>query len=135
MNLQLVLQLNLVRDLLVLLHQVQTLWHDRVVLVLILAHLHEHLDHVLDPVGDCPFVQNSTEALVYGGVRLWRVLREERANFSHEADSNLDGVVGGAFEEKEENLEGNDFVRDSLVDEVGNEGGRGMADNLHAEPQ
>ena len=120
---------------LVLLHEVQTLRDDRVVLVLILAHLHEHLDHVLDPVGDCPFVENSTEALVYGGVRLGRVLREKRANFSHEADSNLDGVVGRSLEEKEEDLEGNDFMGDSLVDEVGNEGGRGMADNLHAKPQ
>ena len=41
LNLQLVLQLNLVHDLLVLLHEVQTLQDDRFVLVLILAHLYE----------------------------------------------------------------------------------------------
>ena len=43
-------------------------------------------------------------------------------------------VIGGSFKE-DEYMKGNDFMRDGLVDEVGNEGGRGMADDLHAEPQ
>ena len=79
---------------------------------------------------DGSFIQHSSKAFEYRGISFWRILCQECANFAHEADSDFDGVVRGAFQEKDENLKSNDFVSNLLVYEMSEEGGRGMADDL-----
>ena len=118
------------RDLLFLLHQVQPIRDDDIVLVFVLAHLEQDLDHVLTPLADGPFVQHRAEPLKYGIVCLGRVLREKEADLAHEADGDLDAVVRGPLEAQEEDLERDELVRDVLIDEVRNKGGRGVADCL-----
>lgn len=60
---KLFLQLDLMRDLLILLYQIQAFRKNRIILVLILSDLHEHLDHVLYTVADTAFVEHGAESL------------------------------------------------------------------------
>ena len=57
------------------------------------------------------------------------------ADFARETDSNFDGVVSGSLEEKEEDFQCDNFVGDSLVDEMGDEGGGRMTHDLRAQGQ
>lgn len=75
-------------------------------------------------------MQYRPEPLKDGIVGFGRVLCEEEADFAHEAHGDFDRVVSGAFEAEEEDLEGDEFVRDVLVDKVGDEGGCGVTDGL-----
>lgn len=118
------------RNLLVLLDQVQTLRDRRVVLVPVLADLKEHLDHVLHALVDRALVQHRAEALIHAVIRLGRRVGEERPDLAHEADGDLDAVVRGLFEQEDEDLQGDDLVCDGLVAEVGDEGRGGVADGL-----
>ena len=121
------------RDLLLLLNEIQTLWQDRVVLVLVLPGLEQHLDHVLNPLLDVALVQDGSESFEDEVVGFGGVLGEEGSDVSSESASDLDGVRGGSFEEEEEKLEREEFVSDRLVDELGDEGGGGEADGLGGE--
>jgi hypothetical protein len=121
------------RDLLILLDQIQPFLHDRVVLVPIFPRLEQYLDHVLHPLLDIPLVQDRSEPLKNEVVGLGRVLREEGANLSRKGAGDLDGVGGGVLEEEKEDLEGDELVSDGLVDEMGDEGGGGEADGLKHE--
>ena len=58
---------------------------------------------------------------------------KERSDFTHETYCDLDRIVGGAFKEEDKDLKGNDLVSDSLVDEVGYEGGSGVTNDLVVE--
>jgi hypothetical protein len=91
-----------VRDLFVLLDEVQSLRQDRVILVLVFPRLEQHFDHVLDPLLDVAFMENGSEALEDEVVGLGRVLGEEGADVAREGASDLDGVRGGGLEEEEE---------------------------------
>ena len=75
-------------------------------------------------------IQNSPESLKDGRVGFWWVFGEKSSNFASETDGNFDGIVCRPFEEEDEDLERNDFMRERLVDKMGEEGGRGMTDNL-----
>ena len=81
------------RDLLVLLYEIQSFRDDRIVLVLVLAYLHEDFNHVLHTVTNVALVEHCSEALVHGSVRFGGVLGEECTDFPHETDRNLDRVV------------------------------------------
>ena len=118
------------RNLLVLLDQVQALGDDGVIFVFVLTDLHEDFDHILHTMANGALVKDSTEAFEDGGVRFWGVLGKESPDFTHKPNSNFDGVVRRTFEEENEDLESNDFVRDSLIDEMPNKRCGGMADNL-----
>jgi hypothetical protein len=113
-----------VRDLLLLFHQIQTLGDRWVVLVLVLPDL-------LAPLRDGSLVEDGAKPLKDGVVRFWAVLGEEEADLAHEADGDFDGVVGGAIQTQQQDLQGDNLVCDVLVDEVGDECGRGVADGLH----
>ena len=86
------------RNLVVLLHQVQPFRDNRVVLILVLADLHENLDHVLNTVAYGALVQHGTETLKDGLVGFGRVLGEVLADLAGEADGDFNGVVRWAFE-------------------------------------
>lgn len=132
LHLQLVVQSDPMRDLLLLLHQIQPLRNCRVVLVLVLSHLEQHLDHVLAPLANGAFMEYRTESLEDGVVRLGAVLGQEQTDLSHEANGDLDRVVCGSIKAEEEDLKGDNLVGDVLVAKVGDEGGCGVADDLRA---
>lgn len=77
------------RDLLVLLNEIKSLRHDRIVLVPVLARLEQHLDHILDALLDVPLVEDSSELLKDHVVGLGRVFGEEGADFAREGACNL----------------------------------------------
>lgn len=133
LNLHLFLQLDLVRNLFFFLHEVEALWNDRVILVLVFADLHQDFDHVLHTMADIAFVQDSPEPFVDGCIGLGRVLSEESTNFSHEAHGNFDRVIRWSFQQENEDLKRNNFMSDSLVDKVSKECCRGVTDNLERE--
>ena len=109
------------RDLLLFLHQIQTLLNRRVVLVLVFAHLEQHLDHVLTSFRDGALVQNRSESFEDRVVGLWRVLCEEQADLLHETHGDFDRVVGGSFQAEKQDLECDNLVGDELVDQVRDE--------------
>lgn len=117
-------------NLVVLLYQVQALRNNHVVLVLVFSNLEQNLDHVLDALVDGALMQDSAESFENPVVGARRVLSKVRAYFTHETDSNLDRVVCWLFKKENQNLESNNFMRKTLVDEVRNKSSRRVADNL-----
>jgi hypothetical protein len=107
-----------VRDLLVLLYQIQTFGDNGIILEFVFPDLHKDFNHVLHSVTNRTLVQDGPEAFEDRCISLWGVLSEECANFAHEADSNFDRVIGRSFEEQYEDLKSNDFVGNLLVDQV-----------------
>lgn len=75
-------------------------------------------------------MQDRSEPLKDAVVGFGGVFREEGADLAHETDGDFYGVVGGLGEHEDEHFEGDDFVGDGLVDEVGDEGTGGLADDL-----
>ena len=118
------------RNLIFLLHQVQPLGNDGIILVLVLADLEQDFDHILHTLAYGPFVEHGTESFVQDVVRFWVVLREESTDLAHEADGDFDAVVCRSFEKKHEDVERDDFVGDRLVHEVCDETGGCVADDL-----
>ena len=117
-------------DLILLLDQIQLLLDNRVVLVLVLAHLEEHLDHVLRTTVDISLVENVSE-LVENGMGDGRGhLLQEQADLPHEADSDLDTVVGRLRKQQQQNLGSSHLVGNLVVDKMGNEHGRREANCL-----
>ena len=121
----------MVRNLLFILHKIQPLWDGRVILVLIFPNLHQYFYHVLDSMTDGSLVQHVAKAIVDKGICFWRIFRQECTDFAHETDCNLDGIIGGTFQKKYKDFQRNNFVRQRLVHEMGNEGRRGVAHSLH----
>ena len=130
LHLQLIIQSDPVRDLLVLFDQVESFRDDWVVLELVPPDLEQNLNHILNPLVDRPFMQDSSESLKDSVVRLGRVFGQESSDFSHESDGDLDTVVCRLFEHQDEHLQGDNLVSDRLVDEMSNEGSSSLADNL-----
>ena len=52
------------------------------------------------------------------------------SNLASETNGDFDGVVCWSFKEEDEDLERNDFMRERLVDKMGEKGGCGMTDDL-----
>lgn len=120
------------RNRILLLHQIQPLGNDGVILVLVLPNLEQDLDHVLHALVDPALVQDRAEPFVHAVVGLRRRLGEEGADFAHEGDGDLDAVVCRPLEEEDEDLESEDLVRNLLVDEVSDKGRRGGHGGLRA---
>ena len=115
--------MNLMGNLFVFFYEVQAFWKNGILLVLVFAHLHKDLNHVLHAVTDGSLIENGTEALKDGRICFWRVFRKESADFTRKANGNFDGVVGWTFEKQDQYLECDDLVRDGLVDEMCDESG------------
>jgi hypothetical protein len=119
-----------VRDLLVLLDEVELLDQDRVVLEAVLADLEEDLDHEQHALLDRALVEDRPKALEDDVGRLGRVLGQEEADLARERAGNLERVGRRVLLEREEDFERKQLVRDRLIDEVGDERGRCDADGL-----
>lgn len=130
LDLKCLFQLNLMGNLLVLLDKVETFGNDGVVLILVLANLHQDFNHVLNTLANAALIEDGSEALVDSRVGFGRILGEEGTNFSHEANCNFNGIIGGSFQQENEDLKGDDFMCNSLVHEVSEECGGRMAYNL-----
>lgn len=61
-------------NLLLFLHEIESFRQYGIILVLVLAHLHEHFDHVLNTMADVAFVQYSAETFKDRCVGFWRVV-------------------------------------------------------------
>ena len=92
-------------NLLIFLHQIQTFGYS---------------------LTDFSLIQNSAEPLKDCRVSFWWVFGEKSSNFV----SDFNGIVCWSFKEEDKDLERNDFMREGLVDKMGEEGGRGMTDDL-----
>lgn len=119
----LVVQVHLVRNLVLLLDQIQLVPDRRVVLEPVPAHLEQHLDHVLHPLVDARLVQDGPKLLVDGVVDARANVLEQLAHLAREPHGNLDAVVRGVAEQQHEYLDGDDFVRNELVAQVRDERG------------
>jgi uncharacterized protein YgfB (UPF0149 family) len=60
----------------------------------------------------------------------WLHLLQVLSNLTAETDRNLNTVVGRLVQQEEQDLAGEHFVLDLLVDKMGEEGSRGEADGL-----
>ena len=129
-NYGLVLGMSTRRGTVVFLDQIQALRDDGVLFELVLPYLHEDLNHVLYTMTDGTLIEYCAEAFKDSRVCLRRVFSEVRADLSHEADRDLNGVVCRAFEEEDKDLEGNDLMSDTLIDEMTDEGSGGVAYSL-----
>ncbi|KAI3483060.1 hypothetical protein L1887_54081 [Cichorium endivia] len=130
LDVELIIQTDGMRDLVVLFDQVEGFWDAQVVLEAVAAHLREHLDHVLHALADVSLVEYCTEPIKDAVVGLGRLFGEESADLAHETDGDLDAIIGGIFEQEDEDLERQDLVDDALVDEMSNEHGGRVADGL-----
>jgi len=130
LGLDVVVEPDAVGDLVLLLYKIQLLLDHRVVLVLILAHLEQNLNHVLRTPIDVSLVENVPELVEDGVSNLGRHLLQKQANLAHKSHGNLDTVVGGFLKQKQENLGGNHLVHHLVVDQVGDEHGGRETDGL-----
>lgn len=130
LDIELVVQTDAMGDLVLLFDEVERLGNAWVVFECFTAYLREHLDHVLHTFADLPFIKDSSEAIEDAVVRLRRFFSKEGADLAHEADGDLDTVVGRLLEKEHQNLEGKDLVDDPLADKMRDEHGGRVADCL-----
>jgi len=125
----LVQEVNLVRDLILLLDNVELLDDRRVVGELLATHIEDALDDVLHAPVDLALVEDVAEALEDGVVARRRQLLQAGAALLHEAHADLDGVVRDALEQQGRDVEGQQLADHLLVDQVRHEfDGRGGDD-------
>lgn len=108
-------------NLLIVVHQIELWGNWWVVLVLILANLEQNFDHVLCALLHLALMQQVAKSLKDTLVSARGLLCKERSNLLHESNCNLYRVVCGLAEQQEQHLEGQEFVCDPLVSQVGNE--------------
>lgn len=130
LNLHLIIKTNLVRDLILLFHQVQLFPNGRVVLVLVLPDLEEYLDHVLRTLVDISLVQNVPELIENSQGNRLRHFLQMLADFPCQPHRNLNTVIRRLVEQEKQNLSSKHFVNNLLVDQMGKEGGRRQANSL-----
>lgn len=132
LDVNLAVEVDAVRDLILLLHQVELVLDGWVVLEAVLAHLEEHLNHVLHTLVDVCLVQDVPQLVPHGQRNSWLHFLEMLPHLAHEVDGNLHTVVGRLVQQQQEHLAGEHLVGDLLVDEVREEGRAGHADGLVA---
>lgn len=116
---QIVFQRDLVRNRILFFDKIESFGDRRVVLVLVLPDLEQHLDHVLHSLVDTfAFVKNRTESLENPVVRLGSYSSQESSYFSREGNSNLQGIGCWYFEKQDENLKREDFMGDRMIDKM-----------------
>jgi hypothetical protein len=130
LNLDLVVQSGVVGNLILLFDKIQLFLDRGVILVAILSDLEQNFNHVLGSLIDVGFVQDTTELVVDGHGDLRIELLDVLADLPHQTDGNLDAVVSGLVQQKQQDLSGKHLVSDLLVDQVGQEGGAAQADSL-----
>lgn len=128
-------QVELMRDLIFFLDEIELLADGRIVFVFVLPDLKQDLYHVLCALVDIGLVQDAAKLVKDGqGNRLLHLF-QKLADFARQADSNLDGIIGGLVEKQKQDLRDHAAVRDLLVTEVGDKRGRGQTDGLVISPK
>lgn len=118
---QLLLQLNLMSNLIIFLHQIETFLENWIVFVSVFPYLHQYFNHVLNTMADGAFVKNRAESFKDRSIGFGRVFSDIRANLAREAYSDFNRVICGAFKEEDEDLEGDNFMRNCLIDQMSDE--------------
>ena len=105
-------QPNLVRNLLIFLHQ-KSKPSGKIGLSLNLSfpHLHEHLKIMLSRWLIYPWFKTARNRSKTVRVGFWRVFGEESSDFASKTDGDFDGIASRSFKEEDENLESNNFMR------------------------
>jgi hypothetical protein len=119
LNLDLVVQSSVVGNLILLFDKIQLFLDRGIILVAILSDLEQNFDHVLGSLIDVGLVQDTTELVVDSHRDLRIELLDVLADLSHQTDGNLDAVVSGLVQQKQQNLGGKHLVSNLLVDQVG----------------
>mmetsp|Transcript_34077 Transcript_34077/g.63187 ORF Transcript_34077/g.63187 Transcript_34077/m.63187 type:complete len:200 (+) Transcript_34077:1127-1726(+) len=89
-----------VRDLVVVRHQIELLDLLRIILEVGLPHSEQPFNHVLYALVDFPLVKNGSESLEYDVHSLCRRVTKSLAAFFHKIDGDFDGIVGRSLQEK-----------------------------------
>mmetsp|Transcript_52396 Transcript_52396/g.138391 ORF Transcript_52396/g.138391 Transcript_52396/m.138391 type:complete len:517 (+) Transcript_52396:598-2148(+) len=125
----LIQEVDLVRDLVLLLDDVELLNDRRVVDKLLTTNLEDAFDDVLHSPVNLAFMENVAEALKDGVVACRRQLLQRSTALLHEAHADLDGVVRDALEQQRRDVQGQQLADHLLVDQVRHElDGRGGDD-------
>lgn len=93
MDVDIIVKVDLVRDLILFLHKVELLFNGRVVFVSILSDLKEHFNHVLDTLVNVCFMEDAAELIEDCQRDRPTHLFEVLTDFSSQADGYLHGVV------------------------------------------
>jgi hypothetical protein len=116
LNLNLVVQSSVMSNLILLFDKIQLFLDRGVILVAILSDLEQDFDHVLCSLVDIGFVQDTAELIVDGHGDLRIELFDVLTNLSHQPHSNLNAVVSGLVQQKQQDLGGKHLVSNLLVD-------------------
>lgn len=104
MDIDLVIQSSVVRNLVFFFDKIKLVLDCRIVLVLVFPNLEKHLNHVLHSFVDIGFVQDVPELIVdchsNFGLKLLKMLTD----FLHESYSNFDTVVAWLVQQQQQNL-------------------------------
>mmetsp|Transcript_39317 Transcript_39317/g.108311 ORF Transcript_39317/g.108311 Transcript_39317/m.108311 type:complete len:491 (+) Transcript_39317:621-2093(+) len=130
LQVELVVQRELVRDLVLSLHQIELRHHARVLRKLAASLRVQLLDHVLHALIDRSLVQDAAQPLECRVEALRRQLGQRGATLEDEARRDLDGVIRRRLEQQSQHLQRDDLMRDLLVDEVRDETRHGVANDL-----
>jgi hypothetical protein len=121
LRLNFIVQTEAMSDLIFFLHQIELLLNGWVILVPILAHLEEHLDHILHTLVDIGLMKDVSELVKHrecnGRVHFFQVL----ANFSGKPDCDFHTIVRGLVKEKQQNLSSQHLVSNLVVAQVSDE--------------
>jgi hypothetical protein len=127
---QLVVQPELVRDDVTFLHKVQLRDDGRMLLETSLTNHKNSFDEVLDTCVDGPIIQNGAQSLKYRVAALRRHLQKSRAAFTDECNCQFYTVISRLFEQKGQELQCKQLMRDLLIDQVGDESSHGHTHGL-----
>jgi hypothetical protein len=108
------------RDLILRLHEIEALRNDGIVLVLVLPHLEQYLNHVLNTLVNGAFLQDGAKAIkdLYVGFR--RCFSDICANFFHKTDGDLDACICWTLQKQKKDLKRNKGASDGLIDKMSN---------------
>lgn len=123
-------ELDLVRNLILLLNKIQLLLHRRIILEPVFAHLKQHLNHVLRTLINIGFVQNISELIKDDGRNRRPHLLEKLSNLSAEPNRNLHTIIRRFIEQQQQNLPSQHLMLHLLIDQVRQERRRRQADRL-----
>lgn len=118
LRVNLIVQADAMRDLVFLFYQVQLFANRWVVLVLILAHLEQHFNHILNPLVDIRLMQDVPEPVKDQKSNRRTHLLHVLADLPRQTNGDFDAVVGRLVQQQLQDLSRQDLVNDLLVAQV-----------------
>jgi len=130
LHLDFIIQTRPMCDLILLFHQVQLLFDGRIILVFILSHLKQYLNHVLNSLINILLMENASK-LVKNSQCDWTThFFQMLSNLSSQAHRNLHTIIRRLMQQKEKYLRRNHLMSDLLIDKMCDEGGRRQTHSL-----